>query len=296
MLEILALGDHYQTVDPEQGLANLKPAATEVCRDRFRRIDRFTQLALIGSARCVQSADPGPKTGLYIGSRFASTGNTIAVHEKMVSAGVVPKPANFINTLSNSAGYFVARNLGLGDRNLFVSRGDASIVAALQLAAMDVASGSVCQALVGSVDEAVLPLEHHRYRLGLEPGTVMGEGSHWLLVAREAREGRSLATITDMVTLRDESALASWLDGLDGREQYRVSLSPWTRQQIASTCFKSRQMLTDFDPELAAYPGHATGAIIRYLQAGGSEPLIVIAADTDGRFHSVMVRLNRASA
>ena len=126
MLEILALGDHYQTVDPEQGLANLKPAATEVCRDRFRRIDRFTQLALIGSARCVQSADPGPKTGLYIGSRFASTGNTIAVHEKMVSAGVVPKPANFINTLSNSAGYFVARNLGLGDRNLFVSRGDAS--------------------------------------------------------------------------------------------------------------------------------------------------------------------------
>lgn len=295
MLEIIAVGDQYQTVDPEQGLANLKAAASEVCRDRFRRIDRFTQLALIGSARCVEGVELEAQTGLYIGSRFASLGNTTSVHEKMVSAGVVPKPASFINTLSNSAGYFVARNLGLGDRNLFVSRGDASIVAALQLAAMDVATGAVSQALVGSVDEAVLPLAHQRFRLGLEPDTVMGEGSHWLLVAPSDSATNSLATITDMVTLQDENALAQWLDELDPAQAYRLSLSPWTRQKMASTCLKSRRMLTDFDPGLAAYPGHATGAIIRYLQSEGRESLIVIAADTDGRFHAVMVRPNAAS-
>ena len=294
MLDILALGDHYETVDAGRGLTNLKPAATAVCRDRFRRIDRFTQMALIGSARCMEAAESGAKTGLYIGSRFASTGNTVAVHEKMVSAGVVPKPANFINTLSNSAGYFVARNLGLEDRNLFVSRGDASIVAALQLAGMDVATGAVAQALVGSVDEAVLPLEHHRYRLGLEPGTDMGEGSHWLLVGGQG-QADSLATITDKMTLRNENALAHWLDSLNAGERYRLSLSPWTRQQMASTCFKSRPMLTDYDPGLAAYPGHATGAIIRYLKSGSEEPLIVIAADNDGRFHGVVVRPNTRS-
>ncbi|XKH01055.1 hypothetical protein LG325_13350 [Marinobacter nauticus] len=295
MLEIIAVGDHYQTVDPEQGLENLKAAAAEVCRERFRRIDRFTQLALVGSARCVEDTELEPGAGLYIGSRFASLGNTTSVHEKMVSAGVVPKPASFINTLSNSAGYFVARNLRLSGRNLFVSRGDASIVAALQLAAMDVATGAVSQALVGSVDEAVLPLAHHRFRLGLEPDTDMGEGSHWLLVAPEGR-ANSLATITDMITLQDEAALAAWLDGLDPTTAYRVSLSPWTRQKMASTCLKSRQMLTDFEPGLAAYPGHATGAIIRYLEGDDDQPLLVIAADTDGRFHVIMVRPAPASA
>ena len=289
MLEIIAVGDQYQTVDPEQGLTNLKAAAASVCRDRFRRIDRFTQLALIGSARCVEGVELAPRTGMYIGSRFASAGNTTKVHERMVSAGVVPKPANFINTLSNSAGYFVARNLGLGDRNLFVSRGDASIVAAVQLAAMDVATSAVTQALVGSVDEAVLPLDHHRVRLGLEPDTAMGEGSHWLLLAAQG-SANSLASITEMVTLRDEEALGDWLNQLDIAVNYRVSLSPWTRQKMASTCLKSRRMLTDFDPELAAYPGHAAGAVIRYLQSDARLPLIVIAADTDGRFHVMVIR------
>jgi len=302
MLEIISVGDHYQTVDPDQGLANLKAAAAEVCRERFRRIDRFTQLALIGSGRCVQNTaqstedvELDSQTGLYIGSRFASGGNTIKVHEQMISAGIVPKPASFINTLSNSAGYFVARNLGLEGRNLFVSRGDASIVAALQLAAMDMATGTVSQALVGAVDEAVLPLSHHRFRLGLKPETVMGEGSHWLLVAPE-NSANSLATVTEMETLRDEAALAGWLDGLDSSREYQVSLSPWTKQKMASTCLKSREILTDFDPGLAAYPGYASGAMIRYLKTGAQRPLIIIAADTDGRFHVVMVQPRPRSA
>jgi len=99
-----------------------------------------------------------------------------------------------------------------------------------------------------------------------------------------------------MITLQDEAALADWLDGLDPTTAYRVSLSPWTRQKMASTCLKSRQMLTDFEPGLAAYPGHATGAIIRYLEGDDDQPLLVIAADTDGRFHVIMVRPAPASA
>lgn len=291
MLEIIAIGDQYQAVDPSAGLVNLKAAATEVCREHFRRIDRFTQMALIGSSRCVEGVSLETRTGLYIGSRFASLGNTTKVHEKMVGAGSVPKPAGFINTLSNAAGYFVARNLGLGHRNLFVSRGDASIVAALQLAAMDVATGAVSQALVGAVEEAILPLEHQRVRLGLDPETEIGEGSHWLLVAPQG-SANSLASITEMVTLVDEKALAKWLGELDPTTEYRVSLSPWTRQKMASTCLKSRRMLTDFDPALAAYPGHAAGALIRYLRSGAGQPLIVIAADTDGRFHAIVMRPN----
>ncbi|MGO1691908.1 MAG: beta-ketoacyl synthase N-terminal-like domain-containing protein [Marinobacter sp.] len=294
MLDIIAIGDYYQGVDPDQGLTDMRAAATEACCERFRRIDRFTQMALIGSAQCVEGAEVKPDAGLYIGSRFASLGSITKVHEQMVGRGSVPKPANFINTLSNSAGYFVARNLGLRHRNLFVSRGDASMVAALQLAAMDVSTGAVSQALVGVVEEAVLPLEHHHFRLGVEPGTEIGEGSHWLLVAPEG-SADSLASITDMITLVDEQALDQWLNQLDPATEYRVSLSPWTRQRITSSCLQNRPRLRGFDPALAVYPGYVAGATIRYLQSGEASPLIVIAADTDGRFHAIVAWPKRAN-
>ena len=289
MLEIIAVGDHYQPVAGDTGLDNLKPVVADYCRERFRRIDRFTQLALIGSGRCVAGRTLPPDTGLYIGSRFASLGNTTKVHEQMVGAGVVPKPANFINTLSNSAGYFVARNLGLGHRNLFVSRGDASLVAALQLAAMDMATGTVSSALIGAVDEAVLPLEDHRFRLGLTDDTPLGEGSHWLLTAPAGHPG-SLATITDMVTLTDADRLAHWLEGLDSSIGYCLSRSPWTRQHTNLACLEGGAGLEIYHSDLAAYPGHAAGALLRYLQSGNVRPLIVVAADNDGRFHALVVR------
>ncbi|MBV1888905.1 MAG: hypothetical protein KUG67_01510, partial [Proteobacteria bacterium] len=203
MLNVIALGDYYATISDMDGLPEVRNEVNEVCHERFRRIDRFIQLCLLGSARCVNQDMLNRNTGLYIGSRFAAICNTIQVQEQMFVKKQIPRPANFINTLSNSAGYYVARNFQLEGKNLFVSRGNASLEAALQLASLDLLSGRVEQALVGVVDEGVLPVADHCLRLGVPTDTALAEGSHWFLLSRSTTQD-SLATITDVCTISGE--------------------------------------------------------------------------------------------
>lgn len=284
-LTIQSVGDHYQVVDPDHGPAPLKDELAALCRERFRRIDRYTQLALIGSGRCVGDAAPASDTGLYIGSRFASLSNTVKVHEQMVAGGIVPKPAHFINTLSNSAGYYVARNLGLTGRNLFVSRQDASLLAALQLAALDLAGGAVSQALVGVVDESAMPLDDHCRRLGVPRGTPLGEGSHWFKVILAAsgggagETGPGLGRLSHLVTLQGKQALADWAEeaGQDGACLW------WTGQAEPPGGLPQAR----YQPGLVCYPAAIGGAIVRYLESDHQAPLLLLTSDGAHRYHGI---------
>lgn len=288
ILTIRATGDCYQVVDPDRGPAPLTEAMAAVCRDRFRRIDRYTQLALIGSGRCVGDSLPARDTGLYIGSRFASLSNTVKVHEQMVAGGSVPKPAHFINTLSNSAGYYVARNLGLDGRNLFVSRQDASLVAALQLAALDIGAGAVEQALVGVVEESSMPLEEHCRRLDVPGDTPLGEGSHWFMVGLDSDnettgDVATLATLTHLATLANGEALADWVE-----EAGTAGARVWWPEQEAKLP-AAVAGLPRYRADLACYPAAMGGAMIRYLGSGQKEPLLLLAPDGANRFHGIRV-------
>ncbi len=211
MLDVIALGDYYSPINDRDGLPELRNEVNAICGERFRRIDRFIQLCLLGAARCTQMTRLDEQTGLYIGSRFAAVCNTIKVQEQMFVHGQIPKPANFINTLSNSAGYYVARNLKLQGKNIFVSRANGSLEAALELARLDLQSGSIKQALIGVVDEGVSVQAHHCQRMGIPEDTALAEGSHWFLV-RGASKDDSRATIIDVFTLPDERSLRDWLD------------------------------------------------------------------------------------
>ncbi|WP_328188667.1 beta-ketoacyl synthase N-terminal-like domain-containing protein [Marinobacter sp. OP 3.4] len=291
-LTIQALGDFYRTIDPDRGPDPLRETLAAVSRERFRRIDRYTQLALIGSGRCVGDTGLASDTGLYIGSRFASLSNTITVHQQMVAGGSVPKPANFINTLSNSAGYYVARNLGLDGRNLFVSRQDASLIAALQLAVADLAGGSIRQALVGVVDESSMPLEEHRRRLDVAPGTPLGEGSHWFRVSPHNRRASAedsepgLATLSHLATLANEEALSDWME-----EASADGAGIWWPEQDTDLPAPVAH-LPRYQAGLACYPAAMGGAIVRYLEGGQQHPLLLLAPDGANRYHGV--RLNPA--
>ena len=113
----------------------LKP----VCREHFRRVDRFIQLALLGSGRCVAGQELAPDLALYLGSGLGPMSNNITTQQQLIRDRLLPKPFNFINTLGNSAGYYVAKNLGLNGQNLFISRRGASFQATLVAALVDYA-------------------------------------------------------------------------------------------------------------------------------------------------------------
>lgn len=295
MLDILACGDYYHALEHKSLLPDLREQVNALCSERPRRIDRYTQLALLGAMRCVAHNELSSSTGLYMGSRFASLSNTIAMHQQMIEQGDSPKPAHFINSLSNSAGYYVARNLNLQQRNLFVSRSDASLIAALQIAALDIQSAVVSRALVGIVEETVLPSRQHCVRLGVDPETELGEGSHWLLLAKSPavnEKNISLGRIDELLTLPDTQALTQWLERMKTLDANCQLYAPLPTQKRYQSLFNS---IASFAPTLAYYPAVTACALQRFLSAkdNSANTLLCVIADSDQRFH--VLRLMRSA-
>jgi hypothetical protein len=192
MIRVSAVSHVYNALQEGAELPSLDEALKAVSREHFRRIDRFIQLALLGSGLCATGRKLAPDCGLYMGSGIGPMTGNIATQEQLIRDRELPKPFNFINTLGNSAGYYVAKNLGLTGQNLFASRRGASFEAVLMAAWVDLNAGVVSQGLVGVVEEATLPLAEHRRRQGLAADVPVAEGSHWLLLERDAATGHRL--------------------------------------------------------------------------------------------------------
>lgn len=206
-LRVLSAGHYLYTLQEGEPLPDLKPAMKQVCRERPRRVDRFIELALLGSGLCVQSRELRHGCGIYLGSGFGPMASNVAVQEQMLRDRECPKPFDFMNILGASAGFHVAKNLELTGQNLFVSRRGASLEAALVLAQADLMLGAVSQALVGVVEEVTLPLDQHRQRQGLPPDTPVAEGSHWLLLEKDGDDGKPLC----FLRLKDRAELDAYL-------------------------------------------------------------------------------------
>ncbi|HEY1774103.1 MAG TPA: hypothetical protein VGH91_13025 [Gammaproteobacteria bacterium] len=192
MIRVTAVARVFNPLEDGVPLPSLEAELRQVCREYFRRVDRFIELALLGSGRCTAGKTLRPDCGLYLGSGLGPMTGVIATQQQLIRDREAPKPFNFINTLGNSAGYYVAKNLGLHGQNLFISRRGESLQALLSVAMIDLQAGVLSQALVGVVEEATLPLTEHRRRQGLAEDRPVAEGSHWLLLERDAESGHSL--------------------------------------------------------------------------------------------------------
>ncbi|HET7922966.1 MAG TPA: hypothetical protein VFM15_09455 [Gammaproteobacteria bacterium] len=190
MIRVTASSHYLETVTEAAPPAALDDALAASCREVPRRVDRFIQLALLGSARCAAGQTLQADCAVYLGSGLGPLGNTIVTQEQLLRGHELPKPFNFINTLGASAGYYIARNLGLNGQNWFVSRRGMNLDAVLETAWQDLTTGRITQALVGCVEEAPWPPAQHRRRLGLPDEARLAEGSHWLLLERDASTGR----------------------------------------------------------------------------------------------------------
>lgn len=179
---------HYLEAVQDAGLASLGDALAEVCRRRFRRVDRCAQLALLGSGRCARGHQLDPQTGIYMASALGPVGSNARVQQAMLREREWPRPFDFINTLGGSAGFYVAANLGLAGPNLFLG-GPHGLFDAMRMALVDLAAGVVPRALVGVVEECPLPLAGQRRRLGVGVDTTLGEGSHWWLLGPQVGSG-----------------------------------------------------------------------------------------------------------
>lgn len=189
MIRIVASSHYFSVCDGDAALASLDERAAAVTRERYRRVDRFVQLALLGSGECAGGLTLEPDCGLYVSSGTGPIGSNLAVQVAIHVARHAPMPFDFVNALGSSAAHYVAKNLALTGEGLFLSRDRASFTTAVECAMADLTSGVATQALVGAVEQVTLPVERHRRLLHLDGLTLAAEGSHWILLGPEAEDG-----------------------------------------------------------------------------------------------------------
>lgn len=208
-LYIYSSSNFCQGVEDE--LPSLKATLLDVCGKKIRRIDRLTQLALIGSFQCSSGFQLPERTGLYLSSIYGSLNNTGNVLREIYQNGQLPRPLSFINAVSNAACFYLAEQLGLLANNQFVSRDHFSFEAALKLASLDLELDNVEAALVGVVCEVGENLAVHRQRFQIADQYTLAEGSHWLYLAHDLPGSRAIAKITHLVEPLTETELELYL-------------------------------------------------------------------------------------
>ena len=288
-MKIIAHG-HYSKAANDV-LPPLKELVKESTGESVRRIGRFIQLALIGAGRCLQKKILPADTAVYLTSGRGDLEITLDVLVQMVEHGLPPKPLSFINTVSNSACFYIAKHFGLGGRNQFVTRRHAPLECALQLAALDLQTGAVQTALVGSVDICTEPLNDHRKRLDVSDDTSVGEGSHWFLLAPDTYSDTALATIDDAVTFSDGEALQQWLAEINIHDTALVC-----GQHVDQATTVLLQTMTGCTPwkataDLHWYDSHCGHALGQFLTLQPAKKLLHIDSDPDGRFNVLLASI-----
>lgn len=289
---IRGCGDYYAAVadaPPELGALVKETLGAQV-----RRIGRFVQLALIGAARSFNGEASRADTSVYLTSGRGDMEMTADVMVQLYRDSMPPRPLSFINTVSNSACFYIAKQFGLRGRSSFVCNRYFSFESALELALLDMEAGWAPSALIGSVDIALAPLDVHRRRLQLAPGTPIAEGSHWLrLEAGDA--GEPGPRLVAMDRLIDADALQAWIKAhaADGAAALAVGQFADEAETRAVAARAGVSTVFDYRADRAYYDSQSGAAISAFLAQRpiGMNILLHVNRDAEGRFAVFAVRL-----
>ncbi len=187
----------------EDETLDVKASWKAISAKMIRRTDRFIQLALLGAYDALKERDVLSDTALYM----ASGQGNLAVFKRLRDQRYIqkqpPKPVDFINSLSNTAGFYVAQYFELTGKNLNISRQSLSIETLLLLAQNDLALKRESYILLGGVDELQEPVAFTQKTLGVCDATPLGEGSNWLLLSSEKMGAKASLVVSKKRLDRD---------------------------------------------------------------------------------------------
>ena len=129
----------------------LKTALSQWLDSPPRRIDRLILQCLLAAAPLKNQVRNN--CGLYLASAHPARATMGALLEAVCVQHKQPKPFEFVNSVSNAAGFHIAQQLGIDGPNLFIGAGE-QVWAQLQaLANLDLRDGLIEQALLLVCDE-----------------------------------------------------------------------------------------------------------------------------------------------
>ncbi len=196
---------------------DVKAACKAVAPAFIRRTDRFIQLGLLGCAGIVDDTPLESNTALYM----ASGQGNLSVFNRICAQHYVehlpPKPVDFINSLSNTSGFYIAKFLGLNSKNLNLAQHGFVAENTLLLACNDLIVNREQQVLVGGVDERLTPQDFTKKFLGLPDEQPLGEGSNWMLLS--TAQAHAVASIEVNPHVMNFDEIVDYLKQYQGDEQ-----------------------------------------------------------------------------
>ena len=192
---------------------DVKAAWKVVSPKMIRRTDRFIQLSLLGAYDAIGEEVLEKETALYMASGQGNLAVFKRLRDQRYIHKLPPKPVDFINSLSNTAGFYVAQFFDLFGKNLNVSRQGLVVENILLLAQVDLELGKEKQILLGGVDELQEPASFTKRTLGVSDDTLLGEGSNWMLLSAQ-KEGAlaSLDVVKKQMSLTEVKAYLKDVD------------------------------------------------------------------------------------
>lgn len=185
----------------------LKEELRKYARENFRRVNRFILLALIGARQCIHDRSIAADTAVYLTTEYGNLGDTVIVLDEIYAAHSLPKPFSFINTMSNTASFYLAQNLGTRGRSLTVSSQHLSFERGIDLLMTDWTACAEKSALIGGVDVASISETGGEDRN--TRGWRMVDGSGWFYVRTERDD--ALGAFRENRSFRDGATFLKWI-------------------------------------------------------------------------------------
>ncbi len=270
--------------DPAEDLDALKADLKRYTDFFFRRVNRFILLSLTGVHRCVHGKKIDAHTAVYLSTENGNLGDTETVLHQLYRENSFPKPFNFINTMSNTASFYVAQSLKTLGRSITVSSKNVSFERGLELAMVDFGLGHVSEALVGGVDEAVFSREYFSKKYDASyHGAKLVDGSSWLYLTAE--QAGAMGKITDIKTFAVEEEAVRWAREASCNRSviaFGILMTPADKRKWKKEFPAAAEM--DYINEHGFYDTAASFAISSFIAEGNGRTMVHVNRNTQGQY------------
>ncbi len=155
----------------------------------LRRVDRFALIALWGAIDCVSRHAITTDTPLILVSDSGGRSSMKSLKQCVINENHLPAPYTFINTLTNSASFLIAKALSLISENIALCAGSGSFPAAVDLLTKSSMLANHTMALLGFVEEG---------SEGGEGLTRYDRSSWFLLSSPDSTDSEPIPTVPDL--------------------------------------------------------------------------------------------------
>ena len=267
----------------------IKEEIRRYTQENFRRVNRFILLSLLGALQCIDRRPLEAATAVYLTTEDGNLGETADVLDEIYTSRSLPRPFGFINTMSNTAAFYLARNLGIRGRNITVSSQHLSFERGLELLKADFAGGAERSALIGGVDESSVSRMNREEPAGRGWRTV--DGSGWFYVKPE-KEG-ACGAFTEIMSFRDSPSCMRWIRERERSPVEVVSFGALIGDDEATALRETLRPAAEFDYlRDYGYSGSATACgvslFVRLFQAK-----ILLHINRDQRGNYAVIELER---